>query len=589
MEIKKPGSYMNRYQRILNLKNQLENERTSFKSHWRDLNDYILPRRGRFFVSDANRGERKNLKIYDTTATMSARTLRSGMMSGVTSPARPWFKLDVPDPRLAEVGSVKLWLDTVTNRMRINFLRSNLYNVLPQIYGDLGTFGTGCMYVEEDMDAVTRFYSFPIGSYMIGNDHKGQVRVFIRDFRMTVRQIVDKFAQKDESGRIVDMGNISTHVQHLWMTNQTEAWIDVLHVIMPNENYDSSRIHSRYKKYLSIYLEQGSTQKGGGYTQSDSNNLEGKFLREMGYDYFPVLCPRWEITGEDVYGTDCPGMTSLGDIKQLQTGEKRSAQAIEKMVNPPLIAPSELENKKTSQLPGGVTYVNEREGMKGMRPLHEVRFDVNALEQKQAQVRTRIQKAFYEDLFLMLANTDRRQITAREIEERHEEKLLALGPVLEQLNQDLLDPLIDIQFAIMEKQGLIPPPPPELEGLDLKVEYISIMAQAQKLVGLAGIERFTGYVGNLLGVAPEVKDKVNIDQLVDVYGDLTSIPAGIVFSDEEVAQKREAQARQQAAMQKAEMMKQGAGVAKDLSQANLDGDNALSKIVEQAEAGSIVR
>jgi hypothetical protein len=70
------------------LRAQMESERSSFISHWRDLSDFILSRRARFFVSDVNKGDRRNLKIIDNTCTLASRTLRSGMMAGVTSPAR---------------------------------------------------------------------------------------------------------------------------------------------------------------------------------------------------------------------------------------------------------------------------------------------------------------------------------------------------------------------------------------------------------------------------------------------------------------------------------------------------------------------
>lgn len=500
------------------------------------------------------------------------------MMGGITSPARPWFRLTVPDPDLSENEEVKQWLHLVTTRMTTVFLRSNLYNVLPIIYGDLGVFGTAAMMMEEDFDNVLRFYPFPIGSYMISNNERLMVDVFVREFRMTVRQVVNRFGRDPNEPNKINWDNISTKVKSLWSTNNPEAWIDIVHVIMPNENYDPNKLDSKYKKYISVYYEQGfaghNTQ--GYYSTGIDDN---KFLSEKGYDFFPVLCPRWEITGEDVYGTDCPGMTAIGDIKQLQTGEKRSLQAIEKMINPPMIAPTSLRNAKASILPGDITYADLRDGQAGFKPAHEVRFDVGTMEQKQEQVRGRVRQAFYENLFLMLANSDRRQITAREIEERHEEKLLALGPVLEQLNQDLLDPLIDNAFNIMIAQDLLPPPPQEIAGKELKVEYISIMAQAQKLVGLGGIERFVGFAGQIGQQAPTVLDKIDGDQIIDFYGDLTSIPPGIVRSDDEVVKIREQRAQAQAQAQKAQQMQEMAKSAKDLSQADTGGDNALTKLM----------
>lgn len=576
--------YLSKRQQNELLRSQLENERSSFLAHYKDLSDHILPRRPRFSVTDANRGDRRNSKIIDSTATFAARTLRSGMMSGVTSPARPWFRLTTPDPDLAELGSVKYWLDTVSKRMSTVFLKSNLYNALPVLYGDLGVFGTSALMIEEDFEDVIRCFPFPIGSFTIANNDRLKVDVFQREFRMTVRQLVQRFGKRSPSGEM-DWSNMSMQVKNLWEQSQFEAWIDVMHTIQPNEGYDSRQAASKDKRYSSCYYEKGSSQTYAGSPGPEDD----KFLRESGYDYFPVLCPRWEVTGEDVYGTDCPGMVALGDIRALQVMQKRKAQAVEKMVNPPMVGPSSLRTVKTTILPGDITYTDEREGQKGFRPAHEVNPRIQELLLDVQDHQMRIKKAFYEDLFLMLAQSDRREITAREIDERHEEKLLALGPVLEQLNQDLLDPLIDIAFNIMNRQGLIPPAPEEMQGLTLKVEYISIMAQAQKLVGIAGIERFAGFVGNLVTVTQSaaILDKVDIDQMVDVYGDLTSVPPGIIRPDDEVERIRSG--RQQAQQQQAQMEQaaQGATAVKDLAAADTGGDNALTQLMKMAQAGQI--
>jgi len=567
------------------LRSQLDQDRSTFISHWSELGNYILPRRPRFTLTDRNRGERKNQKIIDSTATLAARTLRSGMMSGVTSPARPWFRLTTEDPAIAERGDVKLWLNEVTQLMRTVFLRSNVYNTLPIVYGDLGTFGTAAMLVEEDFDGdVVRTYAFPIGSYFLGNDEKLQVRVFIRDLSMTVRQIVEKFGRKEDGE--IDWTNISKSVRYAWENGNRETWVDVAHVIVPNEDYRMDSPVSTQKRYRSCYYERGSMS---GSPPSYASEVEDKFLRESGYDYFPVLAPRWEIVGEDVYGVDCPGMAALGDVKQLQLGERRVMQAIEKMVNPPMVAPTSMKRAVASILPSDITYVDERDGQKGFRPAHEVNPRVAELEQKQEQVRLRVRRAFFEDLFLMLANTDRRQITAREVQERHEEKLLALGPVLEQLNQDLLDPLIDIVFDIMVNQEFVPEPPEAIQGSKLKIEYISVMAQAQKLVDVAGMERFGMMVGDMAKATgdPTFLDKIDMDQFVDVYSDRLGIPPDVVRSDEAVEDMRAARAAAQRKQAEMENAREVTGAVKDLSETKVNGGSALDELVSMSRAGAL--
>jgi len=572
------NSALSKRQRLDVIEAQLRNERTSFRNYWRELSDYILPRRGRFFVSDVNDGQNKRSMIIDATASMAARTLSSGMMTGVTSPARQWFKLTTSEEDLNEQPDVKAYLKDVGDKIRMTFLKSNLYNVLPTLYADLGTFGTGCIFMEEDFESTVNFISFPIGSFMIANDKRGKVSVFFREFQMTVRQIVDKFGRTNPNDpTFIDWSNISDAVKNQYMKHQHETQVDICHFILPNEQYSPNKMESKFKRYQSLYYEKGisSTNNSSSYAMS----YPDKFLSEKGYDFFPVMAVRWEVAGEDTYGTNCPGMVSLGDVKQLQLAEKRIAAALDQKVKPSMVGPTSLKNAKASILPGDITYLDEREGTRGFRRLFEIDFDIRELEGKQEQVRIRISKAFYEDLFLMLANTNRRQITAREVEERHEEKLLALGPVLERINQDLLDPLIENTFAIMDKQGLLPEPPDSLAGREYTIEYVSVMAQAQKLAGIGNIERMAGFVAQVASLDPSVINKFDIEEAIEVYGDLVGVDPNLIKSKEEVEAIKAEQAAQQAQMQQMAAASEMVNAGKALSETKMDEDTALAQLI----------
>jgi hypothetical protein len=536
----------------------LRTERQSFIEHWRDLSDYILPRQSRFVVTDRNRGDRRNSKIVDNTATLAVRTLASGMMSGITSPARPWFQLRTSDPGLNESTPVKMWLEMVKMRMQEVFLRSNLYTTLPLTYGDLGVFGTNAFAVLEDDEDVIRCYPFPVGSYMLGTSYRGNVDTCYREFQMTAGQLVRQFGIKQ----------VSESAKNLYERGNMDAWIDVIHVIEPNDEYDERRPSSQFKRFRSCYYESGNTNE--------------KMLRESGYDDFPAMAPRWALTGEDIYGYS-PAMDALGDIKALQLEQRRKAQAIDKLVNPPMTAPSSLRNQRASLLPGDVTYVDIAQGQQGFAPAYQINPRINELMMDIQENQGRIRRAFFEDLFLMIANDTRSNITAREIQERHEEKLLMLGPVLERLNDELLDPLIDRTFNIMMKFGMIPPPPKELQGMDLSVEYISVMAQAMKMVGISSIERTMQFAGQLAQAKPEVLDKINFDQAIDEYGAMLGAPPSLILDDETVAKIRadraQAQQAQQQSMQMMQMAQQGAQTAKTLSETEVTSDNALNQMI----------
>lgn len=564
--------------RLENIIEQMKLERESFRSHWTQLASYIKPRRGRFFVSDVNKGERRNQNIIDSTPTFAARTLSSGMMSGITNPARPWFRLTVADSELADMADIKEWLHEVTLRMNIVMARSNLYNTLPIYYTDLGVFGTAAMLIEEDDEDVIRSLSFPIGSYMLANDAKGRARVFAREFQMTVRQIVEQFCT-DDKGK-VNLANASSTVRQLYEQNQLETRIDVTHLIGPNPEADATRLASKYKPFASWYWETGTAKDG---------ELLG-FLQKRGYDEFPIMATRWEVTGEDVYATDCPGMTALGDIKQLQLAEKRIFQAVEKMVSPPMRAPAGLKNSRLSFAPNDISFVPEMQG-EGIKPIQEIRPDVSHLEFKQQQARQRIEAAFFADLFLMIANDQRAQrATATEIEARHEEKLLALGPVLERLNQELLNPTIDRVFAIMARKDMLPPPPEAMQGMSLRVEYISIMAAAQRMVGIGGIDRLAGFVTGLAANTqnPQVLDKIDTDQMVDEYAEMMGVSPRVVRPDETVAEMRAAREEVARQMQQMEQAKMEAEAIAKLGTIKTDQPNAATDLLGLQSAPGMV-
>lgn len=565
-------------QYLNSLRSQLINEQSSFLPVWRECGDLVSPYRQRYMTQDRNRGDRRNKNIINSSASMALRTLKAGMMSGITSPARPWFRLTTNDPDMAEFGRVKEWLDIVSRRMINVFLKSNFYGCLPNVYGDMGTFANAAMSLEEDFENVLFCQTFPIGSYRFFLDEFNRPRGFQRDFSLTVRQLLRKFG-KIENGKISDWSNFSSHVKNLYDNGNLEAWIDVSHTIYPNEGYKPESGLAKDKLFSSCYVELGT----GSMSNKGYDSGEETYLRESGYDYFPMIIPRWETVGEDVYGTDCPAITSVSDIKMLQQTEKLALQGFEKTIRPAMLAPTSLKKAKVSSIPGDVTWVPDEDTAKVFRQLMPIDFRMDLSDAKAREIENRISRAFYEDLFLMLAQSDRREITAREIDERKEEKLLALGQVLGQFNQDGSDPSIDIAFTLMGRQGMIPPPPEELQGQPLKVEYMSILSQAQKLIGAANIERFMGNLQALLPVAPEIAYKVNTHQLVDVYGDILSVPAGVIRPDDEAEGLQQQAQQAAAAQQKAASMRDVSGSVRDLASADLEGDNALSRLLKQGQ------
>jgi len=541
-------SGLTKRQRVDNRRAALIAERTSWLTHWREISEYQQPMLGRFLVTDQNRGRKRHNQIYDRTALGASRTLAAGMLSGMTSPARPWFRLGLGDQDLAQSGAVKTWLHQTGVLIREIFNRSNTYRALQQGYLELGLFGTWADVILPDFETVVHHYPMTIGEYALGHDDKGQINSFVREFKMTVGQLVEQFG----------IENVSTSVKNMYDRHQVDTWIPVCHLVEPRRDRDMRKADAKNMAFASIYFEA-------------SRDPDKDFLRESGFKRFPVLAPRWEVTGNDIYGTS-PGMEALGDVKQLQHQQLRKSQAIDYQVNPPLQVPTQYKDAARHRLPGGVMYVDATTQGQGIRSAFEVNLNLQHLHEDILDVRQRINAAYYADMFLMMANDTRSGVTATEIAERHEEKLLMLGPVLERLHNELLSPLIDITFDYAAEAGILPPAPPELEGMDLNIEFVSTLAQAQRTVSAQGMDRLLGSVGSLAGLFPAVVDKINPYQVVDDYADMYGVnPKAIVpTEDAQAAANARAKAAQaQAAMAQAPAMAQTAKAISGIDPGNM--------------------
>lgn len=547
--------------------NAMKSERTTWITHWRDIADYISPRRARFLLEERNKGIKKNDKIINVSPIIAHRTLSSGMMAGITSPAREWFRLTTSDPNLSDKQSVKSWLHEVEMRIRTICAKSNFYDGLSGgVYPDLGAYGTSCAFIESDLEDVIRVTSLPIGSYCLASDSDGRIDTIYRELSYTVAQLVDEFG----------LDKCSTRVQRMYADKLWEIWINVLHVVEPNGGYDSSRRDYRGKKWKSCWFEIGggiSTSGGMPFGGVVDTSVIGT-LRESGYERFPAICPRWGVTGEDIYGWS-PGMDALGDCKALQLYERRKAQLLDKMTNPPMVGPTALKAQRASSLPGDITYVD------GVQGKFEPAFmpPPNAMQHAEAAIKEmqyRIDEVFFATLWRMISNSEQTQpVTAEEIRAKQEEKMLQLGPVLERLNNEMLGPAIELIFALMDQRGLIPPPPQEFQGQDIRIEFISILAQAQKLVGTSAVERLAGFAGTLAQVRPDVLDNLDVDVMFETYADMLGVKPSMIRSEDQVAQVRAEKQKQQQAEQQGAAMVQGAKGLKDAASANPDNLNQL--------------
>lgn len=544
-------------------------ERRPWMDHWRQLADNILPRRYIWLVPEQERGRAisfANPVIIDGTPTVAARTLAAGMMNGITSPARPWFRLSAPAFR--DNVRVRRWLDTAQEDMLYAISESNFYNAMAVQYLDLSVFQTSAMMIYEDVEDVFRCYNYAIGEYAFAQDNRHSVTRFAREFSWRVEQIVSEFG----------LENCSDWVRRQWERgaegyNQRR---EICHMIEPNGPPYPDMGVPQGMAFREIYWERAGGAQGGNDTPSllerEGVTWDGarpaNVLRIRGFHEWPGSCPRWEVVGNDAYGAG-PSFDALPDIKQLQHMAKRKLQSLDYMISPPVVADIQLQHRPTALLPRGITYVAGANNV-GVKPIYTVNPPFREISEEIARLQARIQEYYHNDLFRMISNLDTVR-SATEIDARREEKLVLLGPVLDRFQSEALDPAIRRIFSIMLRNGLFQPIPPELEDANAQIAYTSVLADAQRAVAAAPLERFVAFVGNLAGAVPEALAVPNWPALIRDYGKAVGVSDRNVKTEEEVAQEIEQAKAAQAMQQGAEMLPQAAQGAKLLSETPVGG------------------
>jgi len=515
-------------------------ERQSFIPHYKELSEFVSPRRGRFSIEDRNKGDKRHKAIINSAATQAVRVAVAGILNGTMSQSRPWFGLEPFDRILMEREDVREWLYAVELILREILNQSNFYTMAPVFLKELILFGTAVMTHVDDFENVARYYTHTAGSYWIAQNDRLEIDTIAREFEWPVGQVVKAFG----------LEKVSAMVKKAYETGDLNGWVKLRHIIEPNPMFDPGSPLSLKKRFLSSYFE-----------PSNKGSENNKFLSRGGFDEFPAYVARWDVTEGDIYGVDCPVMTALGDVKQLQIEEKRKAQAIDKMVSPPLMGPPSVKNTAVSSLHGGLTVYEGDDQKQALKPIYQVEPRIQELRLDMDAVERRIRNALFTDLFLAISNMEgiqpRNQL---DLSQRNEERLIQLGPVLERIHGEFLSKNVDRIFSQAAKADILPPAPEALQGSPLKVRFISTLALAQRSAVTQDIERYTQFLGSLSGIGKEAAlDKFNEDEAAEEYGKSLGLPPKIVRSDEQVAAIREQRA---AAMQQEKQMMQAERAAK---------------------------
>lgn len=542
--------------------NLLKNEAIKFYPSWKDIRDYCCPTRGFFQDEVPNRGTMvDHQKVIDSHAQKCGRDAASGMISAHTTPSRPWFKLETDDEDLNKYQPVQAWLEDTVERVRRVMAYSNIYDVYFSAYEELIHFGTAAGMITEDYNDVIRARAYTIGEYYLGSGYDCRVNVFARWYWMTVGQLVQEFGYE----------NCTTQTQASYDRHYLEQWRKITHMIEPNDKRIPGYSDFNNMPYRSIQWEDGSPQN--------------MYLRTSGYEEFPVFAPRWNTkTTADIYGTS-PGWTSLGNVKMLQKEQREKLMALAKVVNPPMQHDSSVQGD-VHTVPGGITIFSAQLPNAGLKPAYQINPDINAIREDILEVKKQISDDYYADLFRLMIEIDRTGVTATEIAEKQSERIGLISPFVEKTNNEMLSPSIERIFMIMFRKNLFLPLPKELQGVNLRIKYISIFAQAQRMLGINTIAQSTQFIDSQMMVDPGASDVFNRDEMNRSYLTMIGAPVKGIRKPEEVESIRKQRAKAQQQAQQAAVMQASADAAakggkavKDMGTTPMGENSALDQFL----------
>lgn len=528
----------------------------------KELSHYVMPERGRFRDTDTVPVDGKKLftKVIDHTTGVAAGRLASGLLEGLSSPTKDWVELAVEDTALMELTPVKNFLFTVEQIIKDTLQKTPFYNVAYDAYEEQVVFGIGTMSIEEDPIDVVRFKSYTAGTYYVSSDSNGTINRVDREYSETAQNLFDTFGEE----------NVSERIKLLVENNHGHEHINVVHVTEPNVDRDITQSDNENMPFTSVYYEE---------TLGDDD----KPLRVSGFEDFPYVVPRWRKVGTEDYGVS-PCMRALGTTKALQEIEKDFLRASKKTIDPPVNKPEAFKNKNM-----GAGGVNLYDGAGGnapvITPVHNVNYDFNANLLAGDKKREMITKILHSDLFAAISNIDTRNMTATEITQRVAEAIKSLIPFIARENTEFLRPVIELVYKILLRAGRFPEPPEEIEGSEIKVVFISSLAQAQKAIGISEIEQLAEFVIKLAGLDPTVLDKFDAQQALDEFRRMNGAPPSLVRSDEdaaEIAAERDRLAQQDRTAGMLGAMAEG---AESLGNAPISDDNMLGRVVGGAAGG----
>lgn len=524
----------------------LEANKGTLLRHCQELAEYFLPRRSD--ITDYRTpGDRRHERVFRNIGEDNLRTFATGMMNGLFPVNRVFHSNAYVGIDLEDVPQEgQLWLENVTKAQYQAIQNSNFYFAAHSGFLDEGCFGTSCMFVEESRKAnqIVNFRMFSIENYNIIEDSEGNpAGVVLRD-HYTPAQLAEKFGlealPQSIQGKVTTQGDTTT---------REEVYLGILE----NPEYDPRKVNERglapanMRPYRAVYYM----------------GEEKHVIAEDGYYEFPCAIVRLNKNYNEVFGRS-PAMSALHAYKILTKMSESDIIAYERHARPGYLIDSHSVLGTPNPAPGAFTVYDSAKGPNPVKPW-PVAENPNVGQQAEEIYRREVEMAFMRDVFLTLNAEEvaKAGITATQLTIAKSERLAQIGPHLKINERDKVRPIMERLFGIMWRNGMVPPPPEEMQGAQFEAQPTSpIFAAVQSAPELEAIERKMQYCASVEARFPEIWDRFNFDAAYDIIstsGSGTAAKTDIPLEDANKIREQRAEAQRQLQEQQLALAAQQAG------------------------------
>ena len=520
---------MEKFDYIKKRYNEMSSNRGTWEDHWQEILDYVMPRKADV-VFVRVKGDKRTEVLFDSTAITANNLLAASLQGTLTSPSRQWFFLTTNDDDLNQDREVQLYLEDSAKRMYDVFNQTNFNTEVHELYLDLCSIGTGCLFVEEGNkgfkeDAI-HFQTLHISEFYIHENVSGYIDTLYRKYKLTARQAVQEFGEDNVGPKILECASM-----------KPDKKFNFIHAVEPREDYE--RVFGESDTKLPFH-------------SCHVCEEEKMVVRTGGYNEFPYLVPRWSKATGEIYGRS-PSYNALPDIKTLNKAVEIGLKAWSKAIDPPLLVQDDGVIGRVRMTPGGITVIRNDAAVKPFQS----GANMQVTTFKEAELKTAIRQAYYSDQLQLQQGP---QMTATEVQVRYELMQRLLGPTLGRFQSEFLNPLIERVFGIMERNNALQPAPRVLEGEDVQIEYVGPLARSQRMEEAVAVERLYQLAMQLAQADPSVMDILNHDEAIRARAELLGVPKSVLRGRAEVDELRQARMEQQAMQQQMMMQQQQAEI-----------------------------